>query len=503
MPAPLSLDRVFPWVPLTLLGSVMWFQAAPETPSPARPNVVLIYADDMGWGDLGVQNPESKIPTPNLDRLAARGMRFTDAHSSSGICTPSRFALLTGMHHWRRFHEIVNAFGPSVFVPEDLTMAEMFRESGYETACIGKWHLGWEWGALRREGASPVKGVGYAPEDFDWSQRIPDGPLAHGFDHYFGDDVPNFPPYGWIRDDRMVVAPTVPLKVSPRPTEGSAESRPGPMVEGWRQDMVMPRLTARVVEWLSEPARKERPFFLYFPWTSPHAPITPAGEFRGTTNAGGYGDFLHQSDAHLGEVLKALQDRGLTENTLIVFTSDNGPEAYAYERTRAVNHKSMGPLRGVKRDVFEGGHRIPFIVSWPGRIEPGTVSSALISQVDLFRTFAKILNHTLPEGAARDSLNQLSVWESKTSSIRHHHVHNTYAGVWALRKDNWLYLNAAKGTHNRIPSWYATQESLQPSPEGAWLFDLSQDLPQRTNLLNTHPTLAKTLAKELESHRAN
>ncbi len=488
-------------VQLMLLAAVLVLQTGGPEHVEQRPNVLLVYADDMGWGDLGVQNEDSKIPTPNLDRLAAEGMRFTDAHSSSGICTPSRFALLTGMHHWRRFHEIVNAFGPSVFLPEDLTMAEMFQQSGYDTACIGKWHLGWDWAALRREGAEPIRGRGYAPDDFDWSQSIPGGPLAHGFDHYFGDDVPNFPPYGWIRDDRMVTAPTLPLRVQPAPTEGSAESRPGPMVEGWRQDMVMPRLTVRVTEWLKEPARSDKPFFLYFPWTSPHAPITPAGEYRGTTEAGGYGDFLHQSDDHLGEVLQVLETEGLTENTLIVFTSDNGPEAYAYARTRDSDHSSTGPLRGLKRDVFEGGHRVPFIVKWPGQIKSGTTSPALISQVDLMRTFATILNHPLPPETAQDSLNQLPVWRSQTPSVRHHHVHNTYAGVWALRKDNWLYLDSPKGTHNRIPTWYSQQESLKESPKGAWLFDLSQDLAQRKNLLDSHPTLAATLAAELKAHR--
>jgi arylsulfatase A len=174
------------------------------------PNVVILYADDLGYGDLGCYQSGSKIPTPHLDRLAADGLRFTDAHSSSGICTPSRYALLTGRHHWRKFHGIVNAFGGSVFDQDRLTMPEMFREHGYRTACIGKWHLGWDWSALRRPGAKSAKGAGYAPEAFDWGARIPDGPLAHGFDHYFGDDVPNFPPYAWIEDDadaaRRVVA---------------------------------------------------------------------------------------------------------------------------------------------------------------------------------------------------------------------------------------------------------------------------------------------------------
>ena len=220
--------------------------SGPQAEPPRLPNVVVLYADDLGYGDLGCYNPESRIATPHIDRLASEGMRFVDAHSSSGICTPSRYGLLTGRHHWRKFHEIVESFGPPVIEPERLTVPEMMRMHGYRTACFGKWHLGWDWAAIRREGAvpstEPGKPQGYAPDAFDWSLPVPGGPLAHGFDHYFGDDVPNFPPYAWIEDDRLPVAPTVPYVPSPVPSEGQAEGRPGPMVVGWQQDQVMPKI---------------------------------------------------------------------------------------------------------------------------------------------------------------------------------------------------------------------------------------------------------------------
>lgn len=466
------------------------------------PNIVLVYADDMGWGDLGVQNPGSKIPTPNLDRLALEGLRCTDAHSSSGICTPSRFALLTGTHHWRRFHGIVNSFGPSVFRDGDVTLASMLKGRGYDTACIGKWHLGWDWNAVKRQGAKPVKGKGFAPGDFDWTKPIPNGPTAWGFDHYFGDDVPNFPPYTWFEDDRVVTAPTLPLKVEPKPAEGSAESRPGPMAEGWRQDMVMPRLTARVEQWLREDARKETPFFLYFPWTSPHAPITPAVEFKGTTEAGGYGDFMHQSDAHLGRVLEALEAQGLADNTIVIFTADNGPEHYAYPRTRDFGHRSAGPLRGLKRDIFEGGHRVPFLVRWPGVIEAGRVSDGLVGQVDLFRTLAAATGAEVPEGAARDSVDQLALWRGDSKSPRTFHIHNTFKDRWAVRRGRWLYVNAKDGAHSRIPDWYRKAEGIGPNPLEGMLFDLTADLGQRVNVLGEHRDVADSLAALLESERA-
>jgi arylsulfatase A len=484
---------------LTLLAAC---QGTPLQPVQALPNIVLVYADDMGWGDLGVQNLESKIPTPNLDRLASEGMRFTDAHSSSAICTPSRFALLTGMHHWRRFHGIVNSFGKSVFEAEDVTMPEMLKQRGYATACIGKWHLGWDWDSLKREGAQPIKGKGYGPGDFDWSRTIPDGPLAHGFDHYFGDDVPNFPPYTWIEDDIVLVPPTLPLRVDPKPTEGSAESRPGPMAEGWRQDLVMPRLTARAVAWLREEERSTQPFFLYFPWTSPHAPITPAGEFRGSTQAGGYGDFLHQSDAHLGEILRVLEERDLAKNTIVIFTSDNGPENYAYARTRDVDHRSAGPLRGLKRDIYEGGHRVPFLVRWPGVVKSGSISNALIGQVDLMRTLSKIVQAELPDSAAKDSVDQLAVWKGSKDAARTFHVHNTFKDRWAIRMDSWLLVDSDTGAHTRIPKWYTKAEGLVTNEHPAMLFDLTEDLGQRRNIYASQPEVVRRLREMLAKERS-
>jgi len=343
------------------------------------PNIVILYADDMGYGDLAVQNPQSKIPTPNLDKLASQGLRLTDAHSSSGICTPSRYALLTGRYHWRKFHNIVAAFGPPSFDDERLTLPEMLKERGYHTACIGKWHLGWNWNAIRKKGAKP-KGAGrnkaYAAADFDWSKPIPGGPLAHGFDYYFGDDVPNFPPYAWIENDRVVEAPSIAYAPDPLPTEGAPEGRPGPSVAGWQQDQVMPTLTRKAVEYIGKQKNASKPFFLYFPWTSPHAPIVPVEEFQGSTKAGGYGDFMHQSDQSAGKVLAALEANGLSKNTIVIFTSDNGPEKYAYERVRDSKHSSMGELRGLKRDIYEGGHRVPMVIRWPGRARPGWLCSS-------------------------------------------------------------------------------------------------------------------------------
>ncbi|TWT68009.1 Arylsulfatase [Crateriforma conspicua] len=477
------------------------FQAVAEP----LPNIVIVYADDMGYGDLAVQNADSKIPTPNLDRLASEGMRFTDAHSSSGICTPSRYALLTGRYHWRKFHGIVNSWGESVFDPQRTTLPEMLKSRGYATACIGKWHLGWDWAALRKPDVQMI-GMGrkrtWPADAYDWSQPIPDGPLAHGFDHYFGDDVPNFPPYAWIKDDRVVQPPTVPYVPNPEPDEGSAEGRPGPMVDGWRQDDVMPTLTEHVVQWVDQTAKDDRPFFLYWPWTSPHAPIIPTEAWKGKTNAGPYGDFMAQSDHHLGQLLNALDQHGLTENTLLVFSADNGPEKYAYERIRNHDHRSAGPLRGLKRDIWEGGHRVPMLIRWPGHVQPGTVNDGLISQVDLFATVAAIVGAEVADGTAEDSHDQTAMLRGEASA-RESVVHNTYENKFAFREGDWVLVDAKTGNHSAVPAWFDEAFGYAKDDSSAALYRLSDDLSQHDNLIDRYPDKADDLRAKLNRTRTH
>lgn len=475
----------------------------PLQASATRPNIVIIYADDMGHGDLAIQNPESKIPTPNLDQLADEGTRFTDAHSSSGICTPSRYALLTGRYHWRKFHGIVNSWDNSVFDAERLTLPEMLRERGYRTGCIGKWHLGFDWSAIEVGDAKVTKGqTGRAAASFDWSKPIPNGPLAHGFDYYFGDDVPNFPPYAWIENDRVTEPPTVPYEADPRPTEGSPEGRPGPMVAGWKQDAVMPTLTKRAVSWIAEQKNAERPFFLYWAWTSPHAPIVPTEDWQGKTHAGGYGDFLAQSDDHAGAVLRALDENGFRENTIVIFSADNGPEKYAYERVRNHAHRSTGPLRGVKRDLYEGGHRVPFIVRWPKEVPAGRVSDGLMSQIDIMATLAGVIGYELPTGAAEDSHDQIALWRGGDSA-RKSLVHNTRKNHYAIRNGDWLLVDAPSGNVSAVPAWFAEESGFEKNPHPVALFDLSIDVSQRNNLFSEEAIRVEQMRELLAKTRAS
>ncbi len=492
-----------------ILGACQPAQVA--SPSPAsQPNILVLYADDLGYGDLGCYNTASKIPTPHLDRLAQQGMRFTDAHSSSGICTPSRYSLLTGRHHWRKFHGIVGVFEDSVFDPEQLTLPEMLQSVGYTTAAIGKWHLGWDWSSIRKPDAQPVpygnsNRTTYGPEAFDWSQPIANGPLAHGFDYYFGDTVINFPPYCWIENDRVVQAPDRMLDTDLfKPVkEGNWECRPGPMVTGWDPYENIPTTTDKGVAKIHEFAKTEKPFFLYFAFPSPHAPIIPNDEFDGTSQAGPYGDFLVETDAACGRLLQALEDAGVAENTIVFFSADNGPERYAYARDADYDHWSSTPLRGLKRHIYEGGHRVPTIIKWPGVVESGTVSDALFSQIDLMATLAAVLGVELPKDQAEDSFNQLPVLRGEASAVRSTHVHNTFANHYAIRHDNWVLINAPSGYDRdraEQTEWESKQDYDHPSEDThpVELFDLSHDLEQRHNLAAEHPEQVQRLQQLLQ-----
>ncbi|MBI1247197.1 sulfatase-like hydrolase/transferase [bacterium] len=454
-----------------------------------RPNILILYADDLGFGDLSCYNPKGKIPTPNLDKLAASGIRFTNGHSSSGICTPSRYALLTGRHHWRDFHGIVNAMGSSVFKPQRLTMPEMLKEEGYATAAIGKWHLGWDWEAIR------IK-KGNTPDCFDWSKKIPDGPLAHGFDHYFGDTVINFPPYAWIEDDKLVKAPdTMKDEKAWKPIkEGGWECRPGPMVTGWDPYAVLPTLTEKGVEYLKSRKDQKEPFFLYFAFPCPHAPIIPNDEFDGKSGAGPFGDFVVETDAMVGKLLAALEESGHADDTVVVFTADNGPEKYAYARDEKYGHWSPEPFRGLKRDIYEGGHHVPFIIRWPGVTKPGKVTDALVSQIDLMGTFASALNLLLADDAAEDSHDLLPLLEGKADKVRQSHVHNTFARQYAIRDGDWLLIDAKTGY--RTGGWQAWEprhgypgDDNQPVE----LYNLAEDIGQRHNVAADQPEKVKEM----------
>lgn len=468
--------------------------------SESRPNVVILYADDMGVADVSYGNPKAKIQTPNIDRLASQGMSFSDGHSSSGICTPSRFALLTGQHHWRRFHGIVGAFGKTVFEPDDFTIAKMFKKQGYRTGCFGKWHLGWDFDAIRK----PGKPKQTSAASYDWTKRFPDGPLDQGFDRYFGDGTINFPPYCWIDNDRFATIPTKPV-IKSKPLAGAGSFRAGPMAESWNPYDILPTITMKTVEWIEE-QKADEPFFAYLAFNSPHYPIVPNKEFHGKSQAGFYGDFMIETDAMVGKVTAALEKKGFLENTIVIFTADNGAENLGFDRLEKFDHWSSGEFRGLKRDIYEGGHRVPFIVSWPGKIKEGSHSAEVVSQVDFAATFAKITGYKLNNKEAIDSYNLLPVLTGKDyqKPLRTATVQNTDKGKYALRQGNWVYLNTSSGAARKEKKEYLEHFDLKTYPKETpgLLFNLKEDPRQSKNLYKQHPEKVAAMEKLLNAYRA-
>lgn len=368
-----------------------------------RPNVLFILADDLGYGDLSVYNPQGRIRTPHLDRLASEGMRFTDAHSSAAVSTPTRYGLLTGCCPWRGpLKQGVIWTWADPLLTGERTLPAMLREAGYATALVGKWHLGI--GFATTDGAPVDRAANGA--NVDYTQPLTDGPTHHGFDYYYGDDVPNFPPYAFIENDRFPEIPD-------RPFEEEMPGVPGVMAASWRPERLLTVETEKAVAYIRE--HRDGPFFLMVSLTAPHTPIAPTAEFEGRSRAGRYGDFVEEMDHRIGEMLAALRDAGIEERTIVVFSSDNGSsfqdggtaggERYGgrFGSILDLGHNPSGRFRGMKSDSWEGGHRIPFLVRWPGVIPAGSVTDALTCDLDLFATLADVAGVTLSEGDAVDS----------------------------------------------------------------------------------------------------
>jgi arylsulfatase A-like enzyme len=468
------------------------------------PNIVYVLADDLGYGDLGSYNPDSKIPTPRLDQLARDGMRFTDAHSPSSVCSPTRYALLTGRYAWRTRLQR-NVLGPwdkPLIAPDRLTVGKLLQKHGYETACIGKWHLGQNY--ITKDGKPPMGGVKNALSNVDFTQPIGEGPVSRGFDHYFGTIVPNYPPYCFIENDRTIGIPSLLAK-------GGNFNIPGPMVPDWKLEEILPQLTSHAVKWIEDRSHSKRPFFLYFPLTSPHYPVVPSSEFVGKTEAGAYGDFVFQTDWCVGQVLDALERAGLSDNTLVIFTSDNGSEVTGevkpgvYDRVQQYGHRSSGELRGAKRDAWEGGHRVPFIARWPGKIRDGEVCDETICHVDFMATVAEILGEALPDNSAEDSVSILPALLNRTriGTIREATVHHSARGKFAIRRGDWVLIDAPTGDDNAAngePQWLKAERQYTPHNLKGELYNVREDRAQRYNLYAEKPVLVEELKTLLEKY---
>jgi len=454
-----------------------------------RPNIILILADDLGYGDVSCYNAQSKIQTPNIDRLAKQGLRFTDAHSPTAVCTPTRYALLTGRYSWRTrlARGVLNAYDQPLIADDRLTLPSLLKTHGYHTACIGKWHLGWDWRvaadqralfAPERKDSTELTDAHRAAWSDYFSKPIAGGPTTRGFDFYFGTDVPNIPPYGFIQNDRFI-APPVTMKagdisgIGNKTTTGAA----GPMVEGWRFDHIMPGLMTEAESYLAQRSADKTPFFLYLPLTAPHFPVVPSETFLGKSGVGELGDFIIETDAGVGRIVAALDRLGLAENTLLIITSDNGPGDISRTPLRTAGHDGSGGLRGHKTSVYEGGHRVPFIARWPGHTPTGKTCDEAITHACLMATMAEIFGDTLPANAAEDSFSILPLLNGRApDATKPTHpviIHDSGASVFAVRQGQWKLV-------------------LRPDG-GSELYDLAADRAEKTNRAEAKPILVKQL----------
>ena len=465
---------------LHLVGVVALILAA-YSYAAERPNIIIILADDMGYGDVGCQNPDSKIPTPHLDQLASQGMRFTDAHSPSAVCTPTRYGLLTGTYAWR------TALKSSVLWPWDgplidektITLPGMLSDAGYSTACIGKWHLGWDWATTDGSKINDVIPLGKWDakvrdpwgEKIDFTKTIAGGPTARGFGYYFGDDVPNFAPYCFIENDRVLA---VPESRKPDDMFGTA----GPMVEGWDLTAVLPALARKAVEYIK------------------------AAPGIGKSEAHRYGDFVNEVDWLVGEVMAALEATGQARNTLLIFTSDNGSPgrdgdnmAGKPNSVRAYGHNPSHIYRGIKTDAWEGGHRVPLIVRWPGKVTPG-VSDEVVCLTDFMATCAEITGAPLADDAARDSYNLLPLFRGKKANtpLREATVHHSYDGAFAIRQGDWKLIDGPGSG-----GWLDKGTKDDPQVQ---LYNLANDVGETKNLQAEHPEMVVRLETLLERYKA-
>jgi arylsulfatase A-like enzyme len=454
-------------------------------PAPRPPNIVFILADDLGYGDLRCYNEGSKIPTPNLDRLAAQGVRFTDAHTPSSLCTPTRYGILTGRYCWRTSLKrgVLNGYSPLLIDPKRLTAPALLKRHGYVTAGIGKWHLG----------------LGDA-EKTDFARPLRPGPRSVGFDSYFG--IPaslDMPPFVFIENEGVTEAPTATTEGRQMSRRAGDFWRAGAIAPHFKHVDVLPTLTEKAISFVrNQPTAK--PFFLYLALTGPHTPWMPTEEFRDKSKAGRYGDFVAQVDASAGRVLKALDDAKLSDNTLVIFTSDNGAH-WLPEDIEKWGHRANGGLRGQKSDLWEGGHRVPFLARWPGHVHAGGTSHELICLTDLMATVATVIGAELPADAGEDSYNILPALRGDrlAQPIREAIVHHSGDGTFAIRQGPWK-LALALGSHG-----FSIPRDIKPKPGEAQgqLYKLDDDPAERDNLWLKHPEIVKRLTDLLEKYKSD
>ncbi len=463
------------------------------------PNIVFIMADDMGYGDPGCYGAE-KIPTPNMDRLATEGVRFTDAHSAAAVCTPSRYSVLTGRYCWRSRLKrwVLGGFGEPLIEDGRMTVADLLRRHGYATASVGKWHLGLGWtlkdGRPRDQAGEDAAADG---ADIDYTAPLRGGPTAHGFDYSFNiSGSLDMPPYCFIENDRCAGVP-VEAKSPVNP-----QQRPGLMTPGWDDAAVDTTFARRAAEWIGRAHAEDpdRPLFLYLTPSAPHRPCVPPPQFEGRSSAGLRGDMVTVVDWMVGEVDAALERCGRRENTLLIVTSDNGARLTCFDGND-YGHRSCGDLRGQKADIWDGGHREPFIARWPARIAPGGVCDEPICLSDLMATCASIVGDPLPSDAGEDSCDILPALcgEPLDAPIREAIVHHSGNGMFSLRQGRWKLIRGLGS------GGFSEPRGAEPGPGDpvGQLYDMADDPAEGRNLYAERPEIVERLTAILDRYIAD
>lgn len=484
-----------------LAGLMMFFLQSPVVAQQKSklPNIIYILADDLGYGDVSINNPLGKISTPNIDALAKQGMRFTDAHTTSSVCTPSRYSILTGRYPWRSRLPLGVLRGYSrTLIEDDLpTVADLLKTRNYQTAVVGKWHLGLDW-VPKNPHKDSLKNDQFGireemkPEHIDFSQVPISGPRTQGFDYSF--ILPaslDMPPYCYLENDRLIELPTGYTKGN-RLESGFTGPfwREGLMAPSFDFYDVLPFFNRKASDFIRKQHHAETSFFLYFPMPAPHTPWVPTDNYRGTSKAGEYGDFVQQVDEVVGQLMSLLDSLRMADNTMVIFSSDNGP----YWRENFVqqfNHKAAGEFRGMKGDAFEGGHRVPFIVRYPGKVKPGTVSKATTSLANLMSTCAELVGDSTSKYETEDSYSILPVLTGRASIVEDQPaiINISSKGTFDIRKGNWKLITALGSGGFTVPSEIIPQAG---GPVGQ-LYDLDKDIHEDQNLYNEKPEKVKEL----------
>jgi len=451
------------------------------------PNVIFVFTDDLGYGDVTCYNPESRINTPNIDRLAMQGMTFTDAHTAAAVCTPSRYGLLTGRYCWRTELKrgVHGGYDLPLITPERMTIGNLFQDKGYKTAAIGKWHVGMEW-TLKED----IERDEQEEETVDHTAPLKITPVDQGFDYYFGTSgcTSDDSPFAFIENRNVLGNPLVPLEGLNVVGDGTF-IKDVLMTEDWMHEKADTIFTNKAIEFMKKQVHNENPFFVYLALSLPHIPWTPAEFVKGSTGAGLRGDLVALIDFCMGEIDEALKEMGVEDNTIVIFSSDNGP------REGVNGHQSAGPLRGQKGSIFEGGHRVPLIIKWPGKVEASSRTDETVCMTDFMSSFADMLGVELPDNAGEDSYNIMPVilGEQYESPLRESTVHHSGGGAFAIRKGDWKII-FGEVEHGEMPG-----DAVTWSEEG-YLFNMKEDPYETRNVYDEYPEVVSQMNGLLEEY---